>query len=65
MHRPFERAADGLIRSGPFDEFETPAARARADRRDEIIQRGRCAREGYAGIGFGEAAGRITAARPA
>ncbi|HWI36189.1 MAG TPA: fumarylacetoacetase [Burkholderiales bacterium] len=31
---------------------------------DEVIQRGRCAREGYATIGFGEAAGRIVAARP-
>ena len=26
---------------------------------DEVIQRGRCAREGYASIGFGEASGRI------
>jgi fumarylacetoacetase len=26
---------------------------------DEVIERGRCAREGYATIGFGEAAGRI------
>ena len=26
---------------------------------DEVIQRGRCAREGYATIGFGEASGRI------
>ena len=26
---------------------------------DEVIQRGRCAREGYASIGFGDAAGRI------
>ena len=31
---------------------------------DEVIQRGRCARAGYATIGFGEAAGRIVAARP-
>ena len=31
---------------------------------DEVIQRGRCTREGYATIGFGEAAGRIVAARP-
>ena len=30
---------------------------------DEVIQRGRCAREGYASIGFGEASGRIVAAR--
>jgi fumarylacetoacetase len=29
---------------------------------DEVIQRGRCARQGYASIGFGEAAGRIIAA---
>jgi fumarylacetoacetase len=28
---------------------------------DEVIERGRCAREGHATIGFGEAAGRITA----
>ncbi|HEX2198379.1 MAG TPA: fumarylacetoacetase [Burkholderiales bacterium] len=27
---------------------------------DEVIERGRCAREGYASIGFGEAAGRVT-----
>jgi fumarylacetoacetase len=30
---------------------------------DEVIQRGRCARQGYASIGFGTAAGRIVAAR--
>jgi fumarylacetoacetase len=30
---------------------------------DEVIQRGRCVRQGYATIGFGEAAGRIVAAR--
>ena len=30
---------------------------------DEVIQRGRCVRDGYASIGFGEAAGRILAAR--
>jgi fumarylacetoacetase len=29
---------------------------------DEVIQRGRCAREGYATIGFGEASGRIVPA---
>jgi fumarylacetoacetase len=29
---------------------------------DEVVQRGRCARNGYASIGFGEAAGRIVAA---
>lgn len=29
---------------------------------DEVIERGRCARDGYASIGFGEAAGRILAA---
>ena len=28
---------------------------------DEVIERGRCAREGYATIGFGEAAGRVLA----
>ena len=32
---------------------------------DEVIQRGRCAREGYATIGFGEAKGRIMPAAPA
>ena len=32
---------------------------------DEVIQRGRCAREGYATIGFGEASGRILAAEKA
>ncbi|HEY5897105.1 MAG TPA: fumarylacetoacetase [Burkholderiales bacterium] len=31
---------------------------------DEVIQRGRCARQGYATIGFGEAAGRILPALP-
>ena len=32
---------------------------------DEVIERGRCAREGYATIGFGEASGRILpAAKP-
>ena len=30
---------------------------------DEVIERGRCAREGYAPIGFGEAMGRVLAAR--
>jgi fumarylacetoacetase len=30
---------------------------------DEVILRGRCAREGFATIGFGEAAGRVLAAR--
>ena len=30
---------------------------------DEVIERGRCSREGYASIGFGEAAGRIVAAK--
>jgi len=30
---------------------------------DEVILRGRCAREGYASIGFGEAAGRVKPAR--
>ena len=28
---------------------------------DEVIQRGRCSRAGQAAIGFGEAAGRVTA----
>lgn len=31
---------------------------------DEVIQRGRCARQGYATIGFGEAAGRVLPAIP-
>jgi len=31
---------------------------------DEVIERGRCSREGYAAIGFGEAAGRILPALP-
>jgi fumarylacetoacetase len=31
---------------------------------DEVIERGRCSRQGYATIGLGEAAGRILAARP-
>jgi fumarylacetoacetase len=30
---------------------------------DEVILRGRCVREGYASIGFGEAAGRVKPAR--
>ena len=30
---------------------------------DEVVQRGRCVRDGYVTIGFGEAAGRILAAR--
>ena len=30
---------------------------------DEVIERGRCSRDGYASIGFGEAAGRIAAAK--
>ena len=34
-------------------------SRAFLDDGDEVIQRGRCAREGYATIGFGEASGRI------
>jgi fumarylacetoacetase len=29
---------------------------------DEIIERGRCAREGYRSIGFGDAAGRVACA---
>ena len=29
---------------------------------DEVVQRGRCARDGYATIGFGEASGRVVAA---
>jgi fumarylacetoacetase len=31
---------------------------------DEVIQRGRCSREGYATIGFGEAAGQVMPAIP-
>ncbi|HEX7249242.1 MAG TPA: homogentisate 1,2-dioxygenase [Burkholderiales bacterium] len=29
MHAPYERIADGLLRSGPFDEVETPPNRLR------------------------------------
>jgi fumarylacetoacetase len=32
---------------------------------DEVIERGRCERAGYAAIGFGEASGRIAPAGPA
>jgi fumarylacetoacetase len=35
------------------------AARGFLEDGDEVIERGRCAREGYATIGFGEASGRI------
>ena len=38
-------------------------ARTFLDDGDEVIQRGRCARGGYATIGFGRASGRILAAR--
>ena len=31
MHAPFKRASDGLVRSGPFDEVETPPNRLRWD----------------------------------
>jgi fumarylacetoacetase len=41
--------------------FELPSGEKRAflEDGDEVIERGRCAREGHATIGFGEAAGRI------
>src|SRR5947208_9619249 len=29
MHAPFRRISDGLVRSGPFDEVETPPNRLR------------------------------------
>jgi len=47
---------------------KTPLSLAGAETRtfledgDEVVQRGRCVRDGYAAIGFGEAAGRIVAA---
>src|SRR3954449_11761453 len=31
MHGPYKRIADGLVRSGPFDEVETPPNRLRWD----------------------------------
>src|SRR2546429_625701 len=31
MHAPFRRIANGLVRSGPFNEVETPANRLRWD----------------------------------
>src|SRR3954467_8879239 len=31
MHRPFKRIANGLLRSGPFKEVETPPNRLRWD----------------------------------
>ena len=31
MHAPYKRIADGLVRSGPFDEVETPPNRLRWD----------------------------------
>jgi homogentisate 1,2-dioxygenase len=31
MHRPYRRIRDGLVRSGPFDEVETPPNRLRWD----------------------------------
>jgi fumarylacetoacetase len=40
-------------------ELANGERRAFLDDGDEVIERGRCAREGYATIGFGEASGRI------
>ncbi|OGA68994.1 MAG: fumarylacetoacetase [Betaproteobacteria bacterium RIFCSPLOWO2_12_FULL_65_14] len=44
--------------------LELPSGESRAflEDGDEVIERGRCAREGYRSIGFGEAAGRIAPA---
>jgi fumarylacetoacetase len=41
--------------------LELPGGEKRAflEDGDEVIERGRCLRDGYASIGFGEAAGRI------
>jgi fumarylacetoacetase len=44
-------------------ELANGERRAFLDDGDEVIERGRCAREGYATIGFGEASGRILPAR--
>ena len=44
-------------------ELATGEARTFLEDGDEVIQRGRCVRDGFAPIGFGEAAGRIVAAR--
>jgi fumarylacetoacetase len=44
-------------------ELENGETRIFLEDGDEVIERGRCAREGYVTIGFGEAAGRIVAAR--
>ena len=41
----------------------TGETRAFLEDGDEVIQRSRCAREGYAPIGFGEAAGVVRPAR--
>ena len=45
--------------------LELPSGEARTfiEDGDEVIERARCAREGHATIGFGEAAGRVLAAR--
>ncbi len=40
-------------------QLENGETRSFLEDGDEVIERGRCTREGYAGIGFGAAAGRI------
>jgi len=49
---------------GGKNPLQLPAGETRAflEDGDEVIQRGRCAHEGYAAIGFGEASGRILSA---
>ena len=45
--------------------LELPGGEARTfiEDGDEVIERARCAREGHATIGFGEAAGKVVASR--
>jgi fumarylacetoacetase len=42
-------------------QLENGETRSFLEDGDEVIERGRCTREGYASIGFGAAAGRILA----
>ena len=63
-------AADSLgsmmeLTQGGKNPLQLPGGETRTfvDDGDEIIERGRCSREGYAPIGFGEAAGRIVPAK--
>jgi len=50
---------------GGKNPVQLPGGEARAfvEDGDEVIERGRCAREGHATIGFGEAAGRVLPAQ--